>query len=101
MRLEAPGAAEAQDLRLPCWAVIASRNSRLSRHMKAVDTKTSDEFILGLVQHMSEMELSNVKYEVVPRGGSLLWSRILEIEAAGVGRGGGGATLMFRDQCPR
>lgn len=42
---------------LPCWVRLASRDSLLTGQKITVDLNTSDQFILGLVQDMAEVEV--------------------------------------------
>lgn len=83
MCFEDEDASKKTTLRLPCWVRLACRASLLAGHRTALDIKTSDEFIFGLVSRMSEMKVFTADYEADPRGGSLLWSRIVGLEVVG------------------
>lgn len=50
--------------------------------MVALDTYTSDECITCLMRGMSTMTLHLVESEVLPRDGSLLWSKITSLTVA-------------------
>lgn len=69
------------ELNFPCWARLATRASRLSRHFMTLDMKTSDEFVRDLISSMTEMKAALVDYNMDLRDGTLLWSRVVGIQA--------------------
>lgn len=82
VQFESEADAHVEEMVFPCWVRICTRECLVSKHFMVTDTRTSDEFIFGLTQHMSDMMAYLVNYEVVVREGSMLWSRIGSVEAS-------------------
>ena len=90
------------ELGFPCEVVIPQRPCKVTPNFICLDGSTSDDWIKHLVHSMRDIQLSEVKYIVLNRDGSVLASRLLEKTVVGmIWEAGMTSPLSFRSPTQR
>lgn len=79
-----PADQSAELLELPCDVRLAVRPCKLTPRFIVLASETSGDFVVKLLDELSEVSLYAVTYEVIEKDGSIRWSRLTALQLQGV-----------------